>query len=198
MIKTLNILITRSLYIYIVPRQRPIPKTEDRAVAAANNGLDAKSAALLVLEKGYSNCSSGEFEEAKRELIERAAVEWRAGADRGHAPRTSQTPSVRTSCLEEVHSRPALPLRGDYMKRRLTVGAETRGEKREVDRIKMQRELWTDACNAESARFRLVNEARREGLENTFGFITVALTKTLQERVMNYDVGAFGAELQGR
>ena len=56
----------------------------------------------------------------------------------------------------------------------------------------MQRELWTDACNAESARFRLVNEARREGLENTFGFITVALTKTLQERVMNYDVGASG------
>ena len=47
--------------------QRPIPKTEDRAVAAANTGLEAESAVLLVLEKGYSNCSSGEFEEAKRD-----------------------------------------------------------------------------------------------------------------------------------
>ena len=193
MIKTLNILITRSLYIYNVPRQRPIPKTEDRAVAAANTGLDSKSAALLVLEKGLQRGVRG-----GQTRIDRAGRGRVASGRRSRTCSADVANALRSYFVPGRGPQPTGPTPPRRLHETETVGAETRGEKREVDRIKMQRELWTDACNAESARVRLVNEARREGLENTFGFITVALTKTLQERVMNYDVGAFGAELQGR
>ena len=113
------------------------PPKQDVAVAAANTGLDEKSIAILALEKEYS---AAEFEEAKLELIEQAA------ADRAEKRSGDVANALRAGYLEDIEAN--LPPIGAYVIR-ATLDKESEEDKK--DRISMERDLWKDACKAETA-----------------------------------------------